>query len=653
MRMLSKRSVARGGIGMFILLLWSVGIGTVLTYAAAEYDRTRVVVKLAPMSGQARQVTPGSSGRSQFDQAMSDLGVKQIRQIFPPVASSHPLAARATMNRMADYVLVRIPVGIEPDLVLQYLSSLRDVESAEFDGIAHIEEGGVTPNDPYYATHQYALRNTGVQPPYDPGTAGADVDMEAAWAFTTGDTGVVIAIVDTGIDMLHPDLAGKIWVNVDELPDEFDNDHNGYPGDVNGWNFVHNTPFPMDDHSHGTHVAGIAGAIGNNGIGIAGMDSQCRLMPVKVLSSSGSGSSADVASGIYYAANNGADVINLSLGSNQSSGVEEAAIDYAYAAGVTICAAMGNDSTGVPLYPAANLNVIAVGATDSDDRRALPFCFSPSSGSNYGSWIDVCAPGDNVWSTVPVSMGSYANKCGTSMATPHVAGLAALVKALRPGFTPAQVKNIIELGAEDQVGRPTEDTPGFDIYHGWGRINGRATLQALAAALPPMLTVPGSQTITELDTLRFVISAIDSNFTMPTLSMLALANAMLVDSGNGSGVFTFVPDVTQQGPHVLTVIASDGALADTELVAITVGDTCLCQKHGDVNGDGVMDVLDVVEAIDGVFQGATPPPQDADCPMHIHRGDFNCDSTYDVLDVVALIDHVFQGAAGPCRPCLL
>lgn len=318
-----------------------------------------------------------------------------------------------------------------------------------------------------------------------------------------------------------------------------------------------------------------------------------------------------------------------------------------------MCAAMGNDNSGAPHYPSAFPNVIAVGATDSDDRRAHPFCFSDTSGSNYGPAIDVCAPGDWVWSTVPTTMGSYAYKCGTSMATPHVAGLAALVKALRPGFSPAEVQSIIQKAAEDQVGRPTEDTPGFDVYHGWGRINARATLRALAVALPPILTVPGPQTITELDTLRIAIHAVDSNFTTPALSASALTNAVFTDSGNGAGSLVFVPDIIQQGSYEVVFAASDGVLADTERVSITVSDACLCRKHGDINGDGVFDVFDIVAAIDGVFAGAEPPPTDADCPPHIHRGDFNCDRAYDVFDIIALIDYVFAGGSGPCNPCQL
>jgi subtilisin family serine protease len=635
---------------ILILVVQAAGYETTWAFPYGETDRTRLIVQLAPLGSEVRKLALGNSGRVQFDETLAEYGVNEMKQVFPPLAS-HRLSALARSSHLEDFVLLRVPTGTDPDALMQRLEALPDVLSAEFDVVVHICGSEITPNDPYYLTYQYPLRNTGAQPPPDPGIAGADLEMEGAWAYTTGDSSVIVAIIDTGIDWDHPDLAGNLWINTDEEEGDVDLDHNGYPGDYKGWNFAGSNFLSDDDHSHGSHVAGIVGAATNNSIGIAGMNWRCRLMAVKVLASNGSGSAESVAEGIYYAANNGASVINLSLGSYQSSGVEAAAIDYAVAAGVTVCAAMGNDNSGAPHYPSAFPNVIAVGATDSHDLRARPFCFSDASGSNYGPAIDVCAPGDWVWSTVPLENGSYAYKCGTSMATPHVAGLASLVKALRPSSTPAQVQDILQKAAEDLVGRSTEDTPGFDVYHGWGRINARATLQALAVALPPILTVPGAQTTTELDTLRVVIHAIDSNFTTPVLSASSLANAVFTDSGSGTGTLVFVPGISQQGSYEVDFVASDGALADTGHVSITVNDACLCRKHGDVNGDGVFDVFDVITAIDGVFAGTEPPPTDTDCPPHIHRGDFNCDRVYDVFDIITLIDYVFAGGLGPCNPC--
>jgi subtilisin family serine protease len=617
----------------------------------SEYDRTMLVVKLAPVADDARVITKGHSGRPDFDRALAEFDVPAVRQVFPPTGVPTRWRGLAQAMRMADFVAVRVPRGVDPEALKARLEKSPGVESVQFDRVVRTCSGAVTPNDPYYATHQYALHNTGVQPPYDPGTAGADCEMEPAWDITTGDTSTVLAIIDTGLEFAHPEFSGRIWQNPGEEFDEIDNDGNGYVDDVNGWNFVNDNNSPQDNHGHGTNCAGIAAATGNNGIGVAGMNWKCRIMPLKALDADGAGTAATIAAAITYAANMGADVISMSLGGPEAP-VESVAVDYAVAAGVFVVAAMGNDDVGTPHYPAAYPGVFSVGATDSDDRRAHPFCYSPVSGSNYGPWIDVCAPGENVWNTLPAFEGNYGNMCGTSMATPHVAGLACLVKALRPSWPPDSVARVIRLGAEDEVGRPTEDTPGFDIYHGWGRINGRRTLRALALALPPILTVPGSETVTEGDTLRFTASAFDSNFTYPALSILPLTNAVLIDHGDATGQVVFVPDYDQQGVRYLVVSAFDGALADTDSVAVTVLDGCRCQCHGDPVCDGIVDLRDVVKTVDVAFRSGTPL-LDVDCPAFPGgRTDVNCDGVATVIDVVRMVDVAFRGQAPSfCDPC--
>lgn len=613
---------------------------------ARDIDRSALIVKLSPIADAARKIALGTSGRAQFDATLADLAVNDIRQIFPPLPASHRLSVLARDRRLADYVRVSVPAGADPDEMKKQLEALPDVESVEFDVIRTIDSPSLTPNDPYFSGYQYPLRNTGVQPPIDHGTAGADAEMQAAWDITTGDSSVVLAIIDTGIDFEHPDLMARLWYNLDEGTDGIDEDHNGYNSDWRGWNFVANNNNPDDDHSHGTHCAGIAGAASNNGVGVTGMDWQCKLMALKALNSSGSGTSSNIAEAIYYAANNGADVISMSLGSYSGASDEESAINYAHAAGVTVFAAMGNDNESTPHYPAAFENVIAVGGTDSDDNRALPFCGSP--GSNYGDYIDICAAGNWVWSTVPVENGNYSYKCGTSMATPHAAGLAALIKSLRPGYTPDEVRALIRAGAEDQVGRPTEDTPGYDIYHGYGRINGRITLQALATDFPPMLDLPGAQVVAELETLEFVVSSLDSNFTSPALSASALTNAAFVDSGNGIGTFTFTPDILQQGVYTVEFIADDGGLADTGSVTITVQDGCFCPAQGDFDDDAFITAIDLSALIDILFAGGVDI-QDSGCPSS--RADLDCDNFPTSLDLSLMIDHLFAGGQPPCDPC--
>jgi hypothetical protein len=234
------------------------------------------------------------------------------------------------------------------------------------------------------------------------------------------------------------------------------------------------------------------------------------------------------------------------------------------------------------------------------------------------------------------------------MATPHAAGLAALIRSLRPNFTPDEVRTLMQAAAEDQVGRPSEDTPGFDIYHGWGRINGRIALQALTTDFSPILVLPGAQVVTELETLEFAVSASDSNFTVPLLSAGTLTNAAFVDSGNGIGAFLFTPDLTQQGVYQIEFVAGDGGLADTGLITITVLDGCLCPSQGDFDTDSFVTAIDLASLIDILFAGGADI-LDPDCPTS--RGDLDCDAFATALDLAVMIDHLFAGGPAPCDPC--
>ncbi|HBN08841.1 MAG TPA: peptidase S8 [Cyanobacteria bacterium UBA8530] len=265
-----------------------------------------------------------------------------------------------------------------------------------------------------------------------------------AWQYSKGDK-VTIAIVDTGIDLGHPELKAKL---------------------VAGYNVMKKGQPPRDDNGHGTHCAGVAAASTFNGVGIAGMAPNAKLMPVKVLGPGGNGSDAGVAEGITWAADRGADIISLSLSGPEESKVMKEACDYAAAKGALVIAAMGNAGNGEKGYPAAYPGVMAVGAADEKDETA--------DFSQYGEWISVSAPGVAIYSTFPtyqVDMNeygypqNYAALDGTSMATPAVAGLAALVKSLHPGLDAAGIKQRIEKSADDR------GKAGFDAHFGHGRVN--------------------------------------------------------------------------------------------------------------------------------------------------------------------------------------
>jgi len=313
----------------------------------------------------------------------------------------------------------------------------------------------VYPNDPELA-RQWGL---------------AKINAPAAWGIVTGAVSITIAIVDTGIDLRHPDLTPQLWINPDEIPaNGLDDDANSKVDDVHGWHFYQAANGPaenalvQDDFGHGTHVAGIAAAATDNGIGIAGVAWGGRLMAVKVLDQYGTGWYSDIIAGIIYAADNGARIVNLSLGgATPSQALCDAAV-YAGSRGALVVAAAGNTG-GAVLYPAACAGVLAVAATDQADARP--------SFSNFGPQIDLAAPGVHIYSTwyaTGIGASGYFTKSGTSMATPYVAGAAALVWSQWPAWRADQVSQQLLATATDV------STPGWDPYSGWGRVNAAAAV---------------------------------------------------------------------------------------------------------------------------------------------------------------------------------
>ncbi|MGI8502276.1 MAG: S8 family serine peptidase [Hassallia sp.] len=268
---------------------------------------------------------------------------------------------------------------------------------------------------------------------------GADlVKAPEAWAKGYTGKGVVVAVVDTGVDRNHDDLKDNIWTNSKEIAGNgIDDDGNGYVDDVNGWNFDGNNNNTLDVDGHGTHVSGtIAGE--KNDFGVTGIAYDAKIMPVKVLNDSGSGSYDAIAQGIRYAADNGANVINLSLGGSYPNSVLESALKYASSKGAIVVMAAGNESGLQPGYPAryANETGIAVGAVDKENNLAS---FSNLAGFNPLTYVT--APGVDVYSTLPGN--KYASYSGTSMASPHVAGVVALMLSANPNLTDAEVRQIL------------------------------------------------------------------------------------------------------------------------------------------------------------------------------------------------------------------
>ena len=383
-----------------------------------------------------------------------------------PARSVDSLRTRFEATRLAtlegvDVQVWQVPEGRELDITEQ----LKAEPAIEYAQPNYVYYALGIPNDPGFS-QQWGL--TKVRAPQ-------------AWDVTKGSDAVTIAIVDSGIDLGHPDLAGKI---------------------VAGWDYVDSDSVPQDENGHGTHVAGIAAAMTNNGVGVAGMSWNAKIMPVRVLNRYGQGYTDQIAAGILWAAQHGAKVINLSLGGVSYDATMQDAINQAYNAGCLVVAAMGNCRTGCEIgsityinptmYPAADLHVMAVAATGPSDGYAFY--------SQYGSHCDIAAPGgdmytyhdpDGIYSTMPtydvdLTTDDYFYKHydflhGTSQATPFVAGLAALVWATNPSLSPDQVQGIIQDTAVDL------GSTGWDPTFGWGRIDALAAVSPYGPPAAPVI----------------------------------------------------------------------------------------------------------------------------------------------------------------------
>ena len=346
-----------------------------------------------------------------------------------------------------------------------------------------------TPNDPSFP-NLYGLDNTG----QIGGTLDADIDAHEAWDLTVGSRSIVVGVIDSGVDYTHPDLAANIWTNPGETAgDGIDNDGNGYIDDVHGYDFVNNDGDPLDDNGHGTHVSGTIGAVGNNAVGVAGVNWLVQIMGLKFLNAGGSGATSAAVSALNYATmmrnNYGVNIrlTNNSWGGGSFSQTLSDAIAASGNAGLLFVAAAGNNASNndtTPSYPAGYdlPNVIAVAATDQHDALA--------SFSNYGATtVDLAAPGVSILSTYPGN--TYSSLSGTSMAAPHVSGAAALAWSYAPSASYQQIRSALLDGVD-----PLSELS--DVTVSGGRLNIRNTLDSfpsdvgdtLATARLTRLTAP-------------------------------------------------------------------------------------------------------------------------------------------------------------------
>ena len=448
------------------------------------------------------QITPGELLIRLTPNAASD--VKRLQANAPisvlhvqyKVESLHPLfpyLARPSLNpNLKRTYLLRFA----PDAPLENLRAVYEqsplVEAVEYNYLRPTLADPVVPNDPKYP-EQWSLPL---------------MKLPQAWAIEKGDRNVVIAIIDSGIDYRHDDLAPKAWINPGEIPENgLDDDGNGYLDDVYGWDFtdapnlqaegdyLEGDNEPIDESGHGTHVAGIAGAMPDNGIGVAGVAWESPLMAIRAGLSLGGSSRMqddDSAAAIVYAVDNGASVVNMSWGSERRSFVIQDAIDYAHTRGAVLVAAAGNSQKPAAIFPAAYRKVIAVASTEQNQQRFYQ--------SNFGASVDIGAPGNVILSTQ--INNQYRLLTGTSMASPHVAGVAALILARRPALTHEEVRHIL-ISTADPVYQEESDAVD-ERFVGAGTVNAERALLASSALqariLAPETNSGGANSITIIGT---------------------------------------------------------------------------------------------------------------------------------------------------------
>ncbi len=413
--------------------------------------------------------------------------VESLRPVFPS-ATGFP---KHSSNLQRTFLL-RFKITANLPVLKTVFAESDLIEEVAYNYLRPTLADDIIPNDTKYA-EQWSLPL---------------IRMPQAWGIEKGNSDVVIAIIDSGIDYRHDDLAPKIWVNPGEIPDNgLDDDGNGYIDDMHGWDFtdapnlqaegdfIEGDNEPIDETGHGTHVAGIAGALPDNGIGIAGVAWNCPLMAVRAGLSLGGSSRLqddDSAAAIVYAADNGASIINMSWGSAQHSFVIQDAIDYAHASGAVLVAAAGNSKEPESIFPAGYRKVISTASTNQHKQRF--------NRSNFGASVDIGAPGNVILSTQ--INNNYRVLTGTSMAAPHIAGVAALMLSKRPTFTNEEVRQILINTADVVLDKDTEE-PDPKLA-GAGTVNAERTLLA-SSVLQARIQMPqtnsgGSDSITFVGT---------------------------------------------------------------------------------------------------------------------------------------------------------
>lgn len=516
--------------------------------AQAQYRSSSIIVRLRP------GITE-KPAREAIASVSAGLGMHSTsRWMFDGSGGRRAQLAARGLDR---YVVVELDGGRQADL-LRALNLNPMVEAAFENHRYHLD---AAPQDSLYK-EQWAQQR---------------IEAEGAWDVTLGDSTVLVGIIDTGIELDHPDLAGAFAVNraedlngngrFDPWPaeerrgdvrgdlDGIDQDGNGFADDVIGYDFIDQTvrhvgdwsvrdPIPVDEQGHGTNVAGVIGAR-HNSIGVAGMAPGARLVILRAFDASGNGEDDDVAAAVVYAADRGVKVLNLSFGDYYNSPLLRDAIAYAYGRGVMIVASSGNEGGSDPHYPSSFPEVMAVGATTSDDFLSLF--------STHGSQLSMTAPGVDIYTT-DVN-GRYKQVGGTSFSAPYVAATAALILSVHPDWTPDEVRTVMELAADDR-GRK-----GWDVNYGAGRLNARRAMQAPGPASATIRMPYGDTGFGSGSSLEVIGSAI-----APLLESWQL----LVGQGDDPDDWTALTEPSPTGRLLNTLGTLDGGRLDLDKGVVTL-----------------------------------------------------------------------------------
>jgi serine protease len=521
---------------------------------AIEYARDSVIVRFKAVPG---AVQLRSSAIARVKGSFEDKNRDGVYDRF-----SH-------IDRTGQLMKLDLDKTVSVEAALELLRKDPSVQYAEPNYLQHLY---ATPNDPNFSS-LYGLHNLG----QTGGTPDADIDAVEAWDTTTGSSDVVIAVIDTGVDYNHQDLAGNMWVNPGEIAGNgIDDDSNGVVDDVHGFNAINGSGDPMDDHSHGTHCSGTIGAVGGNSVGVVGVNWQASIMAIKFLSADGSGTLADAIASIDYAVGRKSAGVNLRVLSNSwggggfSQGLRDA-IAAANEAEILFVAAAGNDSSSndsFPAYPASYEvdNVVAVAATNHNDALA--------GFSNFGATsVDLGAPGVDVLSTTPGNTYSFFS--GTSMATPHVAGVAALVLSANSTLSTAELKQLLLTSGDAKPSLAGRTVSGRRVNAG----------NALAQAGPPVPrfslgATPSVLAVNQADTGTYAVTVTDvAGFTgevslaissVPAIDATIAVTPSVVSAPGSAEITVATTLATTPGIYQLVVTGSSGALTATRTLSLRV-----------------------------------------------------------------------------------